>query len=543
MDDRALPRTEEEWAELLRALPGYDPFRDAGDCTFDEDAAAIIVEFFERHLRHVKGKWAGTPILLERWQKAILCNLFGWKRPDGTRRYRRCFLYLPRKNSKSTLCAGIALYMLRYDGEQGGECYSFAGDAEQASLIYDIATGMVRQSPMLARSLRVFRGFGHRSIVHEPSASRYRVMPSDAEGTHGLNPHLAVIDELHVVEKADMIQGIMTGMGARSQPILLMATTADYMRESPCNTELEYARRVRDGLAEDGEYLPCIWEASADDDPFDEAVWERVNPNLDVSVSRDFLRAEFRRAKEEPSRLNSCMRLYLNVQTQSVEQWAIMSEWDNQPHTAPDLTGLPCVGGLDMSSTQDLTSFALVWRLGDDEYAVRWWNWVPAENMEERERKDRTARYSQWHREGFIFASEGDYIDYAAIGAKLTEIIRSHRVKQIAFDARFATETAQKLEALGVEMVRHPQGYTGFTESCHVFERSMRAGKFRHLGNPVARWAALNCYLKRHRENEDLCYPVKGESTGRIDPIMAMLMALSLAKETAAKPMPGVSFI
>src|SRR5262249_26425030 len=254
----------------------------------------------------VEGKVAGKPFILEPWQKAFIGNLFGWVKENDSgeivRRYREALLYVPRKNGKTPLSAAICLYMLVLDGEKGAQCYGAAAAREQATLLYRHAAGMVRGSPTLAKKCQIFTG--HKSIVlREDQASSYVVLSAEAGVAHGQNPHLVLIDELHAQPNGNLVEVLESSMASenRAQPLMIPITTADWMRESVCNETYEYACKVRDGGISDPSFLPCIFEATAEDDWKSEETWKKANPNLGVSVSMEYLRRKFKKATEVPA--------------------------------------------------------------------------------------------------------------------------------------------------------------------------------------------------------------------------------------------------
>ena len=290
------PPSDRELKDLITLLPGYDPHRDAEGCRFNCNEARKVITFFETKLRHVEGKVAGKLFKLERWQQAIIANLFGWqtKSDDGqdVRRYREAFIFCARKNGKSPLASGLALYLLTEDNEEGAQIISCAAKRDQAALLFRHARGMVMRSPYLSEKLQVFGGVGQRSIVSriDPGAS-FQSISSDANTAHGLNLSAAIIDELHALPSRDLTDTIATSMASanRLQPLLVHITTSDYDRPSICNEKHKYATDVRDGLVPDRAFLPVVFEVPPDADWTDESVWPLANPNIDVSVSREYL--------------------------------------------------------------------------------------------------------------------------------------------------------------------------------------------------------------------------------------------------------------
>ena len=312
----------QKWRDLFKLLPGYDPIATAGDCTFNVGHAEQSIAFFPENLKFVEGRGvSGKPFVLEPWQQALIGCVWGWKRPDGYRRYREVFQYIPRKNGKTSLLAGLVNLIGFCDYEPGGQIYSAASTRDQASIIHGHTKNMNFANPELEAATKVFESG---KAISYPMQTYYRALSSDANTAHGLNPSAAIVDELHVQKNRDMVDGLKTGMGNRLQPILWHITTADFYRESICNEKYEYACKVRDGIIEDQEFLPCIFEASNDDDWESPEVWRKANPNLGVSVQEEFLRRECERAKNTPTYLNTFMRPYRNIRTLSDVAWILV---------------------------------------------------------------------------------------------------------------------------------------------------------------------------------------------------------------------------
>ncbi len=515
--------------KILRLIPGYDPFETAEDCYFDYKAGQLALDFFPEVLKHVKGELRGKPFYLEPWEQAIVANIFGWKRPDGTRRYREVLIYLPRKQGKTTLAAGIVCYVLFCDGEPGAEIYSGAADRDQAMLVFAQAEGMVLQDPDLSSMSRVYKA--SKTIV--VGDSNYRAISAEANTKHGYNTHLAIIDELHAQPNRDLVDVLITSTGARRQPLIIHITTADFERESICNEKLMYAEGVRDSIknqttSDDVAFLPVIYAADIEDDWTDPKIWARVNPNLGVSLSMEYLERECKRAQETPSYENTFKRLHLNIKTEQSVRWLQMAKWNacGDDVDIQSLKGKACWGGLDLSSKSDLTSFVLVFRPDTDcdKYRVLLWSWVPGESMEIRYRRDK-APYPTWVRQGFIEKTEDNGVDYARVRSKINEIGKQYSIQEIAFDPWNATQTAMELgEEDGFVMVECRQGYGTMNEPTKELERLVLSQLLAHGGNPVLRWAAGNVSIKIG--DADCIKPDKKKSTEKIDPIVALIMGL-----------------
>lgn len=518
------------WRKLLLLVPGYDSIATAGNCTFDVVAADQAIEFIETCLTHVKGELGGKPFLLEPWEKAIIGNLFGWKRLDGTRRYREALVYVPRKNGKSALCAAIILLILFIDKEPGAELYSAAADREQAALVYDQAKGMVLQEPELESRCQIYAT--NKSIVRPDVASSYKAISADANTKHGYNTHAAIIDELHAQPNRDLVDVLMTSTGARRQPLIIHITTSDFDRESICNEKHLYASKVRDGIIVDQAFLPVIYEASNEDDWTDPKVWAKANPNLGISKSLEYMQRECKRAQDEPSYENTFKRLDLNIKTTSNVVWLPMAAWDGGvkygPFISTDFEGgrHECFVGLDLATTTDVAAAAFLFPpTSTHPWRVLMRFWIPGDNARKRERRDRVP-YETWAKQGLITMTEGNVIDYDVIRRDLNELGKTYRIKKLAIDRWNASQITTQLMGDGFDVVEFGQGYASMNAPAKELEKLVLGQQLAHGSNPVLRWMASNCMVETDAAGN--IKPSKAKSTEKIDGIVALIMALGV---------------
>lgn len=495
---------------------------------FDERAATVAVNFFEKLLVHVKGEWAGQPFKLQDWQREkIIRPLFGWKREDGTRRYRTAYIEIPRKNGKSSLAAGIALLLLFADDEYGAEVYSAAADRDQASIVFDLAKQMRDSSRHLATRSEAYK----RAIVVPETMSSYKVISADAFSKHGFNAHGVVVDELHAQPNRDLVDVLTTSTGARRQPLVVFITTAGFDRESICWEYHEYARQVLDGIIDDPTFFAYIAAADEKDDWLDEAIWRKANPGYGITVKEDYLHNEARRAEQVPAYQNTFRRLHLNQWTQQETRWMPMEAWDacGDPLNAKLLEGAACYGGLDLASSSDIASLVLCFPAEDGEeerFAWLCFFWIPEENMIERARKDRVP-YDAWSREGLIKATEGNVIDYGFIVRDIEALGEVYNIREIAFDRWGAFQVSQALEGLGFTMVGFGQGFASMSGPTKELLRLVLDGKLAHGGNKVLRWMADNVVVSIDPAGN--LKPNKAKSREKIDGVVAGIMALDRA--------------
>lgn len=530
---------------LIGTLPGYDPLRTAGDCVFDAAAAGAAITFIHDCIKQPKGAKAGQPFVLQAWQQALVANVFGWKRPDGTRRFREVFLYVPKKNGKTALIGAVMLYVLMKDGEFGAELYSAASSRDQAALLFSYCVGMIRQCKPMEQRLLIHGDSGaggvQRVITYRDRMSVYKCLSADANTADGANVSFAAIDELHRHKDGELADVLQKSTAARSQPIVIYTTTADYARESVCNAKLAYAKAVRDNPGDpskpghDAAFLPVIYEASAADDWTDPAVWRLANPNLGVTFQEDFLARECQKAQETPSERNNFRRLHLNIVTEAEHQWLGVPEWDacGVDLDPEDLDGRECWGGLDLSTTTDLTALVLLFPEPDGGVTVLPRFWCPDETIVTRARKDRVP-YDVWRDCDHLVATPGNVVDQEFIRAEVNRLKDRYRILGLGVDPWNAAKLMTDLQSDGVPLVKVAQGIGSLNGPSKTLERLVASRKLRHPKNPVLDWMAKNVVVKPDA-NENI-KPLKGKSTGRIDGIAALVTGLALCEAEPSQP-------
>lgn len=519
------------WAEILRLIPGYDPFATAGDCFFDEEAAQKPIDFFAECLTHVKGEKGGQPFVLDPWQQAIVGNLFGWKRPDGTRRYREAFIYVPRKNGKSVLTSSICNFVFFCDEEWGAEIYAAAKDREQASLVFDVAKQQIMNEPVLAAECQIFK----RAIVRPATGSSFKCLSSLPK--HGFNPSLAIVDELHEQKNRELVEALNTGMGARRQPLMIYITTSDFDRPSICNEKHEYACKVRDGTRKNPAFLPVIYETKLGQDWRDPAVWATCNPGLGISIHRDYLQTECEKAQDVPAFENTFKRLYLNMKTEQATRAISMEKWracgPEEPAPMEELmsrfAGHECYGGLDLATTTDVAAFVLLFP--GDRLKVLPFFWIPEDTARAKEKRDE-APYLTWARQGYVRMTEGSVIDFDRIRDQIVTLSKTFAIKEVAVDRWNATQICEQLIGDGLDLIAFGQGFKDMTAPTKELNRRVIAGGIEHFANPVLAWMASNLMVVTdHAGNMK---PTKAKASGKIDGIVALIMAIGRAM--VAKP-------
>lgn len=492
----------------------------------NQEAADRAVSFI-RLLKHTKDKWAGVPFNLMPWQEnEILRPLFGCLNKDGLRQYRTCYVEVPRKNGKSEIAAAIALYLLFADGQPGAEIYSAAADRDQASLVFNVAAQMIRQSPALMKRCKIIDS-QKRIVVHK-TASFYRAISSEAYSKHGFNPSGIIFDEVHAQPHRDLWDVLTTATGARSQPLIFAVTTAGFDRNSICYELHDYGQKILNRVVDDPTFLPVIYSAADDDDWTDEKVWARANPALGEFRNIDEMRQMCKRAQETPALEMTFRRLYLNQWTNSEVRWMRMADWDaTAGMVIPErLIGRDCYAGLDLSSTTDLTALVLVFPMDDGTYEAIPHFWIPKDTMLEKEKRDRVP-YGVWVRQGLVTATDGNVIDYKAVQEKLREYRELYRIQEIAFDRWGATKLSQDLTDDGFLMVGFGQGFGSMSAPTKELMTLVLNKRLVHGGNPVLRWNADNVVVRTDPAGN--IKMDKSKSTNKIDGMYALVMALDRA--------------
>ena len=499
---------------------------------FDEVKARHAIQFIETLCTHTKGQWAGKPFKLIPWQKDAVWKLFGTVRESGYRQYRQCYAEVPKKNGKSELGAGVGLLGLCGDGEIGGEVYSAAADKEQAGLIYAVAAQMVRQNYVLSNRLKVIDS--RKRIVDYKTNSFYQVLSSETASKHGLNPSIILFDEIHAQKTRELWDVLVEGSDyARAQQLVLAMTTAGvYDVNSICWEVREHARQVMEGLIEDKSVLPVMFFADKDKDDWrDEEVWKRVNPSLGHIFDIEKIREDYDKIKNYPARVNNFKRFRLNMWVNQLIRWMPMESWDlcNKPVTPEMLVKRPCYGGLDLSSTTDLTAFLLIFPPWEDDllWRVVCNFYVPEETIMQRSKEDRVP-YHIWRDQGYITATTGNVIDTDYIRRDVVRAAEIYDLQELGYDPWGAVKLATDLDNKdGIPMVEVRQGYKTLSPAMKEMYKLISACLVAHGGHPVLRWCADNLVVDM--DAAENVKPAKNKARERIDGIVAFVTGMSRA--------------
>lgn len=556
-----------------------------GKYRFDFALADRVCAFFPKYCSHSKGiEFAGKPFEpLDYQTQLILRPLFGWVRADGTRRFRKAFIEIPKKNGKTQLIAGLALYMLLADNEPGAEVYVAAADRDQARILFAAAKAMVEASPALTRRLQVYQNHIERK---DDGSAFFKVLSADAATKHGPNIHCLIIDELHAQPDRDLFETLTRGVIARRQPLILLITTAGDDDESICAEEYEYAKRVLSGTIQDEQHLPVIFEADPKADWADPAVIARVNPAIGTTIELETLLASALAATNEPRKRNAHLRYHLNIWTNQATAWIPIEWWDACAALMPsddELRQYPCANATDMAQKIDLAANVTAFRLpleDDDrprdtdqtielvtkattidphtgrevetedvikrrvslDYRVALLPafWMPEQTIVERAKQD-GVRYDLWAEQTLNGQALLFPVDGAILGAEpivryiggadgkngLVKRFPKLKGAEFAYDPAFATDIALALrDGFGLTTVEVRQSYQQLSEACQVFEALVKAKRIIHGGHRLLRWNLENVAVKT--DDAGRIRPVKPKrATKRIDGIVAAIMAVS----------------
>lgn len=492
---------------------------------WDRDTAQRAIDFFPAVLRHTKGQYAGQPFELLDWEAFVVGSIFGWKLGE-IRRFRTAFVSTARKNGKSTLEAGIGLKALVDEDEPGAEIYSAATTRDQARIVFSEAGRMRDGSAALRR--RITKTTNNLAVIG--SASWFRPLSADSSKMDGLNVFVALVDEVHEHPNAGVIDRLDTGMGARVQPLMYETTTAGVSRTSVCYQHWDFSAKVLEGVIPEitaDRWFAYIATADEGDDWQDELAWRKANPSLGTVLKIEDLRAEVAIARELPSRQNAIRRLRLNEWTQQLVRWINMEVWaqGRAPIDAKTLIGRRCYAGLDLARINDLSSLALLFPPAEDgeRWKVLWRHWCPADDIEQRSRRDR-APYEVWRDQGHLIATEGNTTDFKFVEAEILDLASSYDIIEVAFDRTFAGEIVRNLADEGMTVVEFGQGFLSMGPAAAEFTRKLLARELQHGGDPVADWCASNVTVRTDPAGNQK--PDKERSIERIDPIVALIMAV-----------------
>lgn len=506
---------------------------DSGKWTWDVAEVNRRIGFFA-HLQHFDGKFNGQSFVLHESQEFIIGSIYGWKMPNGTRRYRYAYIEIPRKNGKTTLLSGVGIQELMI--EPGAQVYSVATKEDQAKISWKAGQQMIRRSKALKRKLKLHM----KATFFEERAGVWRPLGRDSNTLDGLNPSCALFDELHAWPDRQLWDVIDDGLGAREQPLILQITTAGYNKNGICYEQRKHVCSILeggDGYVDD-RYFGIIFTV---DDPQkwgDRGEWAKANPMLGVCKYEDYMEDQYRQAKQQVGKENAFRNKQLNIWTEAETRWLQMDKWDagGKPTFLEEtLEGRPCYGGLDLARVSDLSALVLVFppKSPGEKIKVICRFWCPQENIRERSRRDRVP-YALWARKEFITPTPGNTTDFGFLGKDIVELAGRFDIREIAYDRTFSGELVGTLQAEGLTMVEFGQGFMSMGSPTAELERLVVSKGIEHNAHPILRWCAANAVVSR--DPTDAIKPDKKKSQERIDGIVALIMAIGRASLDREEP-------
>ncbi|KMJ56444.1 terminase [Bacillus sp. LL01] len=501
-----------------------DDINNPGQYIFDEAKAERPIQFIERFCKHSKGEWAGKPVKLELFQKAYIAALFGFVDKDtGLRRYKESMFYVARKNGKSTMLAGIALYMFIADNEGGAEIYSIASKKDQAKILFDEAHNMIKQSPYLSKHIRKRKS----DLYFHHTMSKFMPLGKTSNTLDGLNSYLVVIDELHSILDRNLYEVMKQSQSARREPILIMITTAGTVRGGVFDDMYEYSCNVVDGNFQDDNFLPILYELDDKKEWTDPDAWQKANPALGTMKKKDDIERKVAKALNNPADLNGILVKDFNIRNTVNSAWLTFDDINNdETFDLEQFRNSYAIGGADLSITTDLSCATLLFVDKETEKRyVHQMYWLPKESFEQRVEIDKIP-YDKWHEQGLLRLCNGNTINYSDITAWFLEMLNTYGVAPlwIYYDNYSARYWVEEMEQHGFKMVRCIQGARTLSLPMQNMGADLQAKKINYNNHPILKWCLTNTGVETDRNGNIV--PVKNQAAKmRIDGTASMLDA------------------
>jgi phage terminase large subunit-like protein len=498
---------------------------------FSKARAQHAMDFFKL-TTHTKGVLAGTPIRLMPWQMFIIGSLFGWVTKEKDleakkciRRFKRSEVFVGRKNGKSTLASGIALYMMLLDGEFGPEVYTAAASQDQARIVFNDAATMVRSGALkeIAEAYKY-------DIRCEYNNGVFKALAAEAKNLDGKNPHCAVIDELHSARDSSVLDVLTSGLGARKQPLIFIISTAGFILDGVATDQWKYGENILLGIHDDDEYFAALYCIDDGDDFSDRNVWIKANPCIGVSMSYEYLEAELKQALVINSAKANFLTKFCNIFVNSATSWL---DFDKVQDCSFDLdlkdyNNKKCYIGLDLAQKIDLTAISLVFpnKIGGVDVFSK--AFIP-EGALEQATKQQKMLYHKWHLKGDLVVTEGDVTDFEMIEEYILMYCQQFEVEFVCYDPWSATQLAMNLTKQNIPMLEVSQSMSNLSEPAKEFEKMILAKELKHDGNEVFMWCCMNSYVKADENGNIKVRKENAKSANKIDCVIACITALSAA--------------
>lgn len=500
---------------------------DLDDCdlpfVYNQERAARVCIFIE-NLVHIKGEWSGTKLKLEPWQIFILANLFGWEDESGCRRFRRAFIFVPRKNGKTALAAGIALAMLTIEADEGAEIYCGATNEAQALMVFDPVKWIIEALPELRAAFQIKT---MKKSIYTGSGRSFMKLLVGKPGD-GSSPHCAIHDEYHEHKTSAQVDAMSTGMGSRREPLQLIITTAGFDVTSPCKEMDDWTRDIVTGKVKNEQVFAIHYTIDKDDDWQDIEVWKKANPNFGVSVNAAYLEAELLNAQQVLAKRNIHKTKHLNLWVSGGNAWMDVTKWNSlkTQKTIDELRHIPCFIGMDLASKVDITSLVYLFKDGANYHAISK-HYLPSETVA----SGINERYKSWAMTGDLIVTEGGMTDFRVVENDLREASKILKIQALAFDPREASNLIQNIEVwANFDCIEIPQGPAHISEPMKELEGVIYDGKITHNGDPILDWMIGNVVQKNAASGvTKYYYPARPNAKAKIDGVVALIMALSRA--------------
>ncbi len=485
---------------------------------FDESESEKLFLFIQ-NLKQFEDVFFDKPLILEDWEKFILAQIYCWKKKsDNKRRIKRIYIQVARKNGKTILMSVIALYSLIVGKSE--EIYSLASKKDQAKIVYDKMCGIIRQTG-LEKYYKIFRG----EIRNK--SNKYVYVSADHKLQDGTNPSIVIADEYHAHPTDELLNVYTSGMGARSEPLVLIITTAGFNLDGPCYEEYERAEKILNGIYEDESYLPIIFELDESDSWEDECVYKKANPNLNVSVGLEYLQGQKLEAQQRPSKRRDFLTKNLNIWVDGAESWIDLQTWrkNKEFFDVNELEGRDCFAGLDLSAVSDLTAYSLYFPPDDKDEKVKVLHkcYIPESSIDKKE-KFESIKFREWIDQGYVTPTPGEVVDYSYLVDDLLSDAKLYNIKEIAFDSYLSKNIIKPIEdELGEDvMIEMRQGLINFSPWTKEWEKDVLANRIIDF-NPVMEWCISNTVIKTDQNGN--YKPLKEKPNKKIDLVISSIMA------------------
>ena len=485
---------------------------------YDEEKANRPVKFCEL-LKQSKGQWNGKQLKLELFQKAFINALFGFvDKETGLRKYRKAVFFVARKNGKSVLASAIALYMLVADKEGGAEVYAVSTKKEQSKIVWEESKRMIKKTKALDKRIRCLVG----GIYYDEKDSLFRALASDSNSLDGLNSHLVIADEVHAWKDKNLLDVMYDSMSARRQPMLIETSTMGTIRQNVFDIEYDYASQVIDGTVEDETLLPIIYELDNENEWTNEECWYKANPSLGTIKSIKSLREKVERAKANPIELVNLLCKDFNIRQNSINAWLSFEDLNNE-EMYTEWKDSYCIGGVDLSSTTDLTCATLL-GVVKGKIKVKQMYWIPTNALEKKVIEDKIP-YDKWLKVGYLRLSGDSKIDYHDVVKWFLEQVKEFDLRPlwVGYDSWNAQYFCDEMVSNGFDMVEVRQGFKTESAPLKQMKADLIDKKINYNNNPILKWNLSNVVVKVD-DNENIMLS-KEKARQRIDGVASLMDA------------------